>query len=163
MARSKKDGRQGAGHRKWKLLTHRRTAQRSRRQQLEAELTLSREEEAENTKESWQELESTFQEYYEDFLGWNDRDPDDSWEYDYSSDSYSNQYIDTVIYPEDKYAGEPEPPFTVFLAVDRAVRQHGINLVREQAHILAAALDVSVFEIFTCIRHTRAGYIHSWV
>jgi hypothetical protein len=50
--------------------------------------------------------------------------------------------------------------FDVFQAVDRAVCHHDQEHVRRQAHLLAAALDVSVWEIEDCIKHTRAGYIN---
>lgn len=169
MARSKKDGRQGAGHRvllhrKWKRLASRRKSQQSRRQQIEAELTLSREEEQAMLKELRDEMESDFSDYYDDFLGWG-YDDSDHYEDDYYGDEYQymeSHWIDTVIYPEDKHYEEPEPDFNVFLAVDRAVRRHGATKTREQAHLLAAALNVSVFQIFTCISHTPSGYINSW-
>jgi hypothetical protein len=50
--------------------------------------------------------------------------------------------------------------FDIFEAVDRAVRCHGLEATRKQAHLLASAFNVSVWEIEDCIKHTRAGYIN---
>lgn len=66
---------------------------------------------------------------------------------------------------DNRYEVEPrsfdrELDFDIFTAVDRAVRRHGLENTRKQAHLLAAAFDVSVWEIEDCIKHTRAGYIN---
>jgi hypothetical protein len=173
MARSKKDGRQGAGHRalrKWQKTSARRRAQRNRRRniemalsenlaEIEADMLLDMQEQAAlyNEDQGWDWVND-----YLDWQGLNDAQySDEDLEYGHYDpyDQYRNEDYEGLYDREwpDQYDVMPD----IFQAVDRAVRRHGVEHVRKQASMLAAALDVSGYEIQRCISLTSAGYINA--
>jgi GNAT superfamily N-acetyltransferase len=163
MCRSKKDGRKGGGHQgtrsKWREAKDRRRARTARH--AARELILREFEDAAQAAES--ELQQDYFDSWaeEDDWSWTDNliEPaspyDDDW---VGVDWASGQ--DWTAWIASDYGEKPEPRDSeLFLAVDRAVRRHGLEKTRQQAHILAAALDVSVWEIEACLNYTREGYI----
>jgi hypothetical protein len=169
MARSKKDGRQGAGHRlqrKWQKTSARRraAARKAARESAMAEYEADqRALDAELVREFEQQMEEDGWDWvndYQDWRGLNDAMySDEDIEYGHYDpyDQYRNEDYEGIY---DRDWPDQYPVVDVFQAVDRAVRRHGVEAARKQAHMLAAALDVPVWAIESNIRLTRAGYIN---
>ena len=161
MARSKKDGRQGAGHkaRKWQTANTRRrvAARKAARESAMAEYEAEQHAlDAELVREFEEQFEQS-DDWMNDYLNWQGLNDamysDEDLEYGYYEGrvDFSSEWQE-----HDPYDVGPD----VFLHVDRAVRRHGVEAVRKQAPILASALDVPLWEIERSIRLTRAGYIN---
>lgn len=165
MARSKKDGRQGAGHRalrKWKRLSHRRREQNSRRvhkEVIEEEISSIEQDLYQDYLDQCAELSGADFDWHEDYLDWQDQALYDQWSEADAEYGQDYDYRDDPHHFWDDPPWDPEPRFDVFTAVDRAVRRQGIQAVMNQAHLLAAAFDVSSYEIIRCANLTKAGYI----
>jgi hypothetical protein len=174
MCRSKKDGKKGGGHRmgtrsKWHEARIIRAARSARRRQREFAFE-EYEQAAEDAEYEVQEDFSVYmEEMYQDFedyqnrqFDWKDSFDDCDYEYGYMEGRYDSEYgWESDAYP---FAGDDyptmDPPTEVFQAIDRAVRRHGVVVVRAMAHVLAAALDVPKHEVTRCIDLTREGYIN---
>ncbi len=81
---------------------------------------------------------------------------------EYAMDDWRLDYDDRMESFEADTEHDPSPSTDIFMAVDRAVRRHGISEVRRNAQILAAALNVPGWEILQCINLTSAGYIQRY-
>lgn len=164
MCRSKKDGRQGGGHRqgtrsKWREAKEVRRARIERRNGLSFAVWEHEQEMAALE----QEIAAEFADQWQEDWSWTDNliEPD----YGYDDEYYEGGFLSRVQWPYEDlpapgYDDEPEPrDLDLFLAVDRAVRLQGIEAVRKGASLLAAALNVAAWEVLTCINYTREGYI----
>lgn len=173
MSRSKKDGRKRGAHHtgtrsKWHEAKARRQARTIRhRNQLLGAIEYEAEAAeiaAELWKEVWDEYDADANrwEWTENYLAWQDsglQTSESDYDEFYLYEGYNENYQ-----LEDNFWDDPpaEPQIDIFQAVDRAVRRHGAEAVRNQAHLLAAALGVSLWEIERAVKLTRDGYIASW-
>lgn len=168
MCRSKKDGRKGGAHRmgtrsKWHEAKLRRRARIERRNGLsfavwehEQEMAALETEIREEFLAQY-ELEVNSWEWTQDYLSWQDNllpSYEDQLHFEYDWDRYEDDF-----HFWDDPPREQEPQTHIFEAVDRAVRRYGVEAVRYQAHMLAATLDCTSWEIERAVKLTREGYI----
>lgn len=164
MARSKKDGKKRSGHklRKWRRLEFRRLTCRSKA--IRQELRDSDEELSSLDWDLYQEYLERLNDQHEDYTGWEqdvgfghmypDDDIDESYDYE-----LMDRYEDPYDWGEKTFDLVENPDLEVFLAVDRAVRRHGLEVVQQQASMIAALFNLPSWEIVRCLNLTKHGYI----